>query len=104
MHEVHKQKGKLFTTWTVHAIKSKIRDRPIGCNKKYSIPAINTCNDRGVNDLYGVKAEKKGEGEQETETAVGNCDNLTCTQRHGDLVKVSKQVVKPRRRLRSNQG
>lgn len=61
--------------------------------------------------LTGVKAKKKkrAEGKRETErlqreAAVGNSDNLACMQRQGDLVKVSKQVVKPKRRLRSNQG
>lgn len=60
--------------------------------------------------LTGVKAKKKrAEGKRETErlqreAAVGNSDNLACMQRKGDLVKVSKQVVKPKRRLRSNQG
>lgn len=65
MHVVHKKKEKLFTTWKVHAIKTEIRDWPIGSNKKYSIPAINACNDRGVNDSYGGKSKKKGQKENE---------------------------------------
>lgn len=59
--------------------------------------------------LTGVRAKKKEQKENEKqrlqrEAAVGNSDNLACMQRQGDLVKVSKQVVKPKRRLRSNQG
>lgn len=54
----------------VDAIIKGMREQPIGSNKQYNIPAINTCNEKGVNDKNRGGGNKGG-GMMEAERLQG---------------------------------
>lgn len=63
--------------WKADAIIRGKRDQPIGRNKQYNIPAINTCNERGVNDEHRGKRkeERKRENKKQNDFREGDVGN-----------------------------